>query len=557
MLLKEAIDNRFPRLGYYQYGYAYLNMGLLPLFLLSYFTDVTEQHIVVWLRMIPTLFAIATVTLTFVMARRYFGRLAAWLSAFLLSFTVLNFLRMSVMSHSDISQVFFLMLGIYFCCRLAEDGHSTWLISASVAAGFAFGCKYSGLFLLPIIGLYAMLRTIQLDTAQLSVNSDQVVRSARLLSTLVGVGLLILGSVIIPYAAAPYVGAEYFGVPIPQFLNSLRVMSIVAGAGLVLLAVVPLIWSSVRRRPKLVYLIKLGMLAAITFALAFFVTSPFNVFSLRSGFWRGFLYESLHSSFGHVFQAEVDKLQWLGILSSPELLDPFILGLAVVSLALTVYKVAKRGWQGLLDPESVMWVWTLFYFVFLVWRVNVRTHRALLPIVSFLLILTAHAVSRLIQYAATKVSRRLVSALTIAGLLIIVGLELPESLDRTLQFRQSTVSREQRSDAVLAGQWLAGRYPPSTRILYDPYSYVPPAFADAHATPWGGTLQLLETLEPDVVIVNGYHSGRFSDVRQAATYARDEANFMAKYEYYETLRNREAGYVLVRDFGSVQVYGRQ
>ena len=61
MLLKEALDNRFPRLGYIQYGYGYLNMGLLPLYLLSYFTDVTERQIIVWLRMIPTLFSIATV----------------------------------------------------------------------------------------------------------------------------------------------------------------------------------------------------------------------------------------------------------------------------------------------------------------------------------------------------------------------------------------------------------------------------------------------------------------------------------------------------------------
>jgi hypothetical protein len=557
MLLKEAIDNRSLRLGYIQYGYAYLNMGLLPLLLLSFLADVTEQQIIVWLRMIPTLFALATVALTFWMARRCFGRLAAWLSAFLLSFTVLNFLRMSVMSHSDIPQVFFLMMGMYFCCRLAEDGHSTWLISASVAAGFAFGCKYTGLFLLPIIGLYAILRTIQLDTAQLSVNSDQVVRLARLLSTLVGVGLLILGSVIIPYAAAPYVGAEYFGVPIPQFLNSLRVMSIVAAAGLVLLTVVPPIWSSVRRRPKLVYLIKLGMLAAITFALAFFVTSPFNVFSLRSGFWRGFLYESLHSSFGHGFGAQSDRLEWFSILSSPELLNPLILALSLVSLALTAHEVAKRGWQGLFAPESVMWVWTLCYFSFLVWRVNLRTHRALLPIVPFLLILAARAVSQLIPHAATRRSRRLGAALTVAGLLIIVGLALPKSLDRMLEFRQSTSSREQSSEAVVAGHWLAAHYPPPTRVLYDPYSYVPPVFADAHVTPWGGTLQMLETLEPDVVIVNSYSSGRFSDVRQAATYARDEAQFMARHQYYATLRGGGTGYVLVRDFGSVQVYERQ
>ncbi|KPL21239.1 MAG: hypothetical protein AMJ93_10095, partial [Anaerolineae bacterium SM23_84] len=57
MLLKEAIDHRTPRLGYYQYGYTYLNMGFFPLLLLSSFRDITEQQIIVWLRMIPALFA--------------------------------------------------------------------------------------------------------------------------------------------------------------------------------------------------------------------------------------------------------------------------------------------------------------------------------------------------------------------------------------------------------------------------------------------------------------------------------------------------------------------
>jgi len=557
MLLKEAIDNRIPRLGYIPYGYAYLNMGLLPLLLLSFFTDVTEQQIIVWLRMIPTLFASATVALTFVLARRVFGRLAAWLSAFLLSFGVLSFLRMSSMSHSDVPQLFFLVLGIYFCCRSAVELRPSWLVWASAAAGLAFGCKYSGLFLLPIIGFTGALVTLQLELTQRAVGSAQVVNAFRLLAVAVGVALLIAALVAVPYASAAYVGEEYYGVSIPEFLGTLRLMFIVLGAGIVLLAAVPSVWAPVRQRPKLVYLMKQGMLWAVTFSAAFVVTSPFDVFSMRSGFVRGFLYESLHSSFGHGFAAENDRLIWLRILSSPELLDRFILGLAVVGLAWTVHKVAKRGRQGLLLPESVMWVWSLFYLIFLLWRVNVRTHRALLPIVPFLLMLAAHAASQVLRYVGSRLPRRLAPALTVAGLLIVVALELPESLHRTLEFRQLTSQREQGSEALLAGQWLEAHYPHGARILYDPHSYVPPEFADAHATPWGGTVQMLEALEPDVVVVNDLNSGQFSDVLRAATYARDEALFMAKHEYYETLRDGRAGYELVRDFGSVKVYARQ
>jgi len=557
MLLKEAIDNRIPRLGYIQYGYAYLNMGLLPLLLLSFFTDVTEQQIIVWLRMIPTLFAIATVALTFVMARRFFGRLAAWLSAFLLSFGVLTFLRMSSLSHSDIPQLFFLVLAIYFCCRSAVELRPSWLLWACAAAGLAFGCKYSGLFLLPIIGYIGALIALQLEPTQSRVRSHQVVKAFRLLAVAVGVALLLAALVAVPYAAAAYVGEEYYGVSIPQFLGTLRLIFIVLGAGIVLLAAAPFVWAPVRQRPRLVFLMKQGMLWAAIFSAAFVLTSPFNVFSVRSGFVRGFLSESLHSSFGHLFAAESGRLIWLRILSSPGLLDRFILGMAAVGLALTAHKVAKRGLQGLLLPESVMWVWSLFYLIFLLWRVNVRTHRALLPIIPILLILAAHAASQVLRYVESRLPRRIAPLLTAAGLLLIVGLELPESLHRALEFRQLTSRREQGSAVLLAGQWLEAHYPRAARILYDPPSYVPPVFADAHATPWGGTVQMLGALQPDVVIVNELSSDQFSDTRRAATYARDEALFIAKHEYYETLRDGTAGYELVRDFGTIQVYERQ
>ena len=83
-----------------------------------------------------------------------------------------------------------------------------------------------------------------------------------------------------------------------------------------------------------------------------------------------------------------------------------ILGLAVVSLILAVSKVARRGWQQLLEPECVLWVWTLYYLVFLVWRVRIRSHRALLPIVPFLLILAAHTAGQFAQWIRSRLPRR-------------------------------------------------------------------------------------------------------------------------------------------------------
>jgi hypothetical protein len=202
----------------------------------------------------------------------------------------------------------------------------------------------------------------------------------------------------------------------------------------------------------------------------------------------------------------------------------------------------------------VLWVWTLYYLAFLVWRVKIRSHRALLPIVPCLLILAAHTVGQFTHWISRRLPRRVSVALIVAGLLTVVGLELSLSLDQALEFRQSTATREQTSEAVLVGNWLADRYPPSSRVLYDPFNYVPPVFADAVVTPWGGTPQMLETLQPDIVIVNDYTSDQFSDLRQADKYARDKTLFMAKHDYYAALRSGRQGYTLVKDFGEIQVY---
>jgi hypothetical protein len=299
------------------------------------------------------------------------------------------------------------------------------------------------------------------------------------------------------------------------------------------------------------------MISGAAFALAVVLTSPLHIFDVRSGVFRGFLYESLHAAFGHSFQAQTSRWEWLSLLASPQLVHPAVLALAVLGLALWALRMGGRGRQGLSEPQAVPWLWTLVYLGLLLLRVNTRTYRAMLPIIPFLLMLAGDGVEQLIKYAATRLPRRLAPLLTAVTVLVLLGLVLPSSLRRALGFRQSVVNHAQRGDVVLAGNWLEANYAPATRVLYDPQCYVPPAFPDAQLTAWGGTLQQLQELQPDVVMVNSYHTERFSDPGMAGAYAREEAQFMARYDYYQALRSGEAGYALVRDFGSIQVYARQ
>jgi hypothetical protein len=470
--LKDAISQHTLKIelstGIYYEG-LYFNVALLPLFLLGCFTQVSEQRIIIVLRLVTIVFAIATIAAAFLLTRRYFGRLAAWLVALLLSILPLEFLHWSVTAHPDIPQVFFVVLGVYFCCRLAEEEHWRWLIWASASAGLAFASKYAGMFLLPVIWVVGVAQTIKKSSG--------------------------LNEVIL----------------------------------------------------KTIHL-------CAAFGLAFSLASPFSF--IGSTLLINLSLNLRDAAFGHIFKESGNGLIWFDVLLSPRLLDKFILGLAALSLVLTIYQVARGGWRRLLEPASVIWMWVIFYMGILILCMNMRAERFLLPIIPFLIILSIHPVSQVVEYAKSRLRRKYAAVLAIVILLIVGGFELPKSLSRVFEYRESTITREQTSTAVKAGQWLAENFSKSSRILYDSYSYVPPSFSDAHSIE-GGTIQTLEALKPDVVVVNKAISKRYSDMSKATVYFGGESEFESRHEYYEALKEGKVGYVLVRDFGDIQVYARQ
>ncbi len=554
-LLQEAIIGRTPRLGYIQYGYTYLNLGLAPLFVKSYFKAVTEQEIIVWLRMLSALFGVGTIAVTFVLSRRYMGHFVAWAASFLLAVVPRNFMVMSSISHADIPQLFFMMLGLYFCSRMAEDGRRGWFIGASLAAGLAFGCKYTGLFLLPILWFVRGAQTLH-NPLPADVEPRKVALVGRLLAAAIGCAALGAGLVLIPHVAGSYGDARYFGIALGALFQKMRLLAIGAGIALGGLAALNAPWRFVASRPRLAGALLEGVLSLVAFWGAFGATAPFHIVSIRSGFIRGFIYESLHSSFGEMTADSGSPLLWWGVLVSPEGLDGLILGLAGISLVATLFALVKEWPRALWRPRTILWIWVIYYLGFLVWRVSTRTHRALLPVIPPLVILAAQGMAEAVGLGVKRLPGKLALFVGAASLVILVGLELPGSLGEIVSFRETTRRREEMSVAVRAGYWLAERYPASARVLYDPYSYVPPAFADAQATPFGGTLPMLALARPDIVIVSREIEDRFSDASQAGLYATDEQDFLARHDYYAALRQGTAGYVLVRDFGEILVYAK-
>ena len=108
----------------------------------------TDARIVHTGRAVSIFFAAATLWLMFVWTRRVFGVAAAWIAFTLLCLNATLY-EWAVVLKPDMAQLFFLMLALALTCRLADEPRLRWLVPAASAAGLAFACKYSGLFVLP------------------------------------------------------------------------------------------------------------------------------------------------------------------------------------------------------------------------------------------------------------------------------------------------------------------------------------------------------------------------------------------------------------------------
>lgn len=555
-LLRGAIDQKTVKLNFRYYGHLHFNIVLIPLLLLSNIMQITDQHIIVMLRLVPMMFAIGTIILTFILVRRYLDHLTAWLSALLLAFVPLVFVENSSRSRPDSLQVFFLVLCLYFCLRLIEENYSKWLLWASASAGLAFASKYSGMFLLPVIWitrLFSISNGGDQERIRVSpVQFTKLVRYGMLALGIMGItgGVIVSEDFVKNFIINP--GSTIDITRELELLFPVRILSIIVGCVLILLSLMRFVWNKIESMPDFVNNLSEHLFTLAVFGAAFVIVSPFSL--VRLSFVKGLLYESRHTTTGHIFVEDKNPLLWLDIMASSRVIGWLILSLAAVSFILSLYKLVRRGWRQLLNPEYILWFWVIIYLGFLLFRVRYRAEQYLIPVIPMIMILASLPVSGIIHYFTSNLSKKPAVVFTIATILVLGGLETSQPFRNLYDFRQATLHREQTSVSVNTGRWLAEKYPPSVRILYDKYSYVPPIFKDAHET-GGGTIPVLEYLKPDIVIVNRMISSIYWDTDLAEKYRGEKEEYLLRHAYYLAMKNGAVNdYVLVRDFGDIQVY---
>ena len=107
-------------------------------------------------RAISAALGTATIPLAYAIAARVGGRLAGLLSAFFLACAVLH-VQSSHFATTDVAMAFFCVLTLWCALRVAERGDVASLVGAGLAFGGAILCKYSGGFVLGVVGLAYLL----------------------------------------------------------------------------------------------------------------------------------------------------------------------------------------------------------------------------------------------------------------------------------------------------------------------------------------------------------------------------------------------------------------
>jgi 4-amino-4-deoxy-L-arabinose transferase-like glycosyltransferase len=522
-LLRTADANHTFALTFGPYGHLVFNVVLGVLRVLP--GEVSDARIVHTGRMVSVLFAGATLWLTFVWTRRVFGGTAAWIAFALLVFNPTLY-EWAVVLKPDMAQLFFLMLALAMTCRLADGPGIPSLLMASSAAGLAFACKYSGLFVLPIIGAVCVWRPLP------SHHADARVTVLRWLTAAKGLALLVASRFLDAAWIASHL-TEDGHIDAAVSSHALAVMSIATRAGalaVMLAAATPWLWSALRRRPRLVAALWSWTVAAAAFAVSFVVASPYSL--RRAAFVKGLFVEA--SDAVVPLTAEWASTWLLGIVSAvgwPTLV------VAVTTAAGLIWLARHRARLGV--GESVVMAWSVIYALVLSAPVHEFYVHYALPLAPPTAMLAGRGAAAASEWMANASGqRRFATAFLTAGALLAF-VPLGANLVAT---RTRLSNRERSSAAVFVGKWLECRAPASTRVAYDYFSYVPPVFADATPT-WGGTREWLSRVDPDIVIVNGVTS----------TSVMGEARHR---EYYQCIAQGSCGYAAVLSSGEFTLYTR-
>ena len=497
------------RFDFVDYGHFYFNLTMAAAHILSRFTTPTEWDLVFLLRFFSLAGGYCTIVLTYLFARRYLGWREAIFAALLLAFSP-RFIEFSNEVKPDSWQIFFIMLSLYFLARAFETRTDAalslgdlrpdlgFVMAAWAAAGAAFGTKYQGILLLPLLAPAAwMIPANSLSDRAFALCVRIFVASAIVL----GIGLAVIGREAYPLQVLTFLQPSG-----PVNVSRAQYWLIEAGrAGCLLTSalcfaamaafVTGFDFARIRQSLAKAFIL-FG--AALSFAGAFALTSPWLLYHLR--FLPSIYFRSHYANEGAWYG--VGWLQMIFGLGQPypQNFVAYPIGvMSVLGAALLLIALIRRDFRNANLAFLLVLGFAATFILFLVMRVNFVTSLYPMPAVPPLILLATYALhqicNRLPRWLGENRAQIGATVLT----LVLLATQIWQG--GSLLLRYEFLVKDLTPGNKMLGEWLMRCVPPDSRVLAAAYSYIPPSITKMTVN-WGPDYHYLVSTDPQIVTVN-------------------------------------------------------
>ncbi len=539
---------RFP---FNDYGHLYFNLAIAISAVYRILFPLNERAIVFILRLLSLLGGLGTIATIYVFARRYLGTIIALFAALVLGSSPL-FVIYALEVKPDICQIFFIVLSLYLLARAFEPfetGKGAWgglradlrfLLGSAAAAGAAFGTKYQGMFLIPLLLFGAFKVPIAAQTNSLSAWPR---RAFAVLCLPTGIALVLLAFLrhenILGYLLLP---ENSWSPALLTAVKILRMLSAVAGPILVGMALryaatgtIPGLQTKFARRAAIVA----GVGAA--FMAAFALSSPWLLWHLQ-------FIQSIYLRSQALSGGERIGLRWLWLFFGYDRPDFDYVGhltglLGLLGIAALLWALIRRDFRGPRLPLIFVLCVFMIFAAFLIQTVNSQGANYALLLTPLFALIAAYGLAEM----SDALRRRLAPNHWRVAAVILIGTtaaaQAAEGWSYLLKYPNLFVALSAENQQI--GAWYERCVPATAKILAAPYTYVPPEFQSLSV---GEGYAAMTHMHPDVVTIDINRRPNFSDHRRGS----EEADFAKLYDSLSDTRIWRPG----PKFGPLQPYVR-
>jgi 4-amino-4-deoxy-L-arabinose transferase-like glycosyltransferase len=517
--VEEALAAPWFHLSFNDYGHFYFNLSMAVASIYALFRPLTEHALFLILRLMALLGGYLSIVAVYAFAKRYLGRLEAVFAALLMTFSP-RFIEFSNEVKPDSWQLFVLLLSVYFLARAFEGAGEArvtlrlparfgFVLAASAAAGAAFGTKYQGMLLIPLLALAAAMVPLQAIADRFY---PRIIRVLAVFALPLAAVLAVTARTQYPLHLLQYLGMN----DIAGQRSGLLYWTIQAGRlGCVLASVLCLAFAAfyvlafdfTRLRAPLKRVLILAA-TAMAFLGAFALTSPWLVYHLQF-VGQIYLRSAIAGGGQHV------GLRWLAILFGYFGNDPLFVsyatgGLSLVGVGILLVALARRDLRMRHLPWLFVLAFAAIFLGLLVAKINFMTTLYLLPLVPALVLLAAFALHEIGRVLPRWLEgrRAVLATAVLAGLFLLA--QIGDGGAQLLQY--PLLVKELSPQNRQLGDWLVRCVPADTSLLAAAYSYAPPQIRNVVVS-MGGDYVYYKIANPDVVTI---------DRQEAANTIRDE-----------------------------------